>query len=358
MNNQWIRIFSISGAYIALLIGGAFSTGQEAMQFFVGFGSKGLIGLLICGFLMIYTCFSLLKAGKQNDLRTNEDVFRHFCGRYLGIFMTWYTMIMIVAVYGVMLGGVGATLEQAYGLPVILGSGLMAFCATITLLLGLNKIIEVLGIIGPIIVILTLVTAVSTVLDDSLSLKEGILLSDGLEILRASENWFFSAILYAVFSLPGLYGFLPLVGATIKSNFEVKGVALLGPFLFISAMTIVVLALMGNIQSVYNAEVPILILATKVFPVYGSIFAAVIFLGIYTTVTPLMWTICRRFADEHTLRFRLLAISLTLICWFGGNLLPFGQLINLIYPSIGYIGLILMACLIYKDVGELINKTS
>ena len=216
-----------------------------AAPFFVGFGSKGLIGLLICGFLMIYTCFSLLKAGKQNDLRTNEDAFRHFCGRYLGIFMTWYTMIMIVAVYGVMLGGVGATLEQAYGLPVIFGSGLMAFCATITLLLGLNKIIEVLGVIGPIIVILTLATAVSTILDDSLSLKEGILLSDGLEILRASENWFFSAILYAVFSLPGLYGFLPLVGATIKSNFEVKGVALLGPFLFISAMTIVVLALIG-----------------------------------------------------------------------------------------------------------------
>ena len=52
MNNQWIRIFSISGAYIALLIGGAFSTGQEAMQFFVGFGSKGLIGLLICSFLI------------------------------------------------------------------------------------------------------------------------------------------------------------------------------------------------------------------------------------------------------------------------------------------------------------------
>ena len=60
------------------LIGGAFSTGQEAMQFFVGFGAKGLVGLIICGLLMIYTCFSLLKAGKQNDLRTNEDAFRYF----------------------------------------------------------------------------------------------------------------------------------------------------------------------------------------------------------------------------------------------------------------------------------------
>mgnify|MGYP003306926360 FL=1 len=358
MNNQWVRIFSISGAYIALLIGGAFATGQEAMQFFVGFGNKGLIGLLICGLLMIYTCFSLLRAGKQNDLRTNEDAFRHFCGRYLGIFMTWYTMIMIVAVYGVMLGGVGATLEQAYGLPVIFGSGLMAICATVTLLLGLNKIIEVLGVIGPVIVVLTLATAITTLFDGSLALNEGARISGGLEILKASENWFFSAILYAVFSLPGLYGFLPLVGTTIKSNFEVKGVSLFGPLLFIGAMTIVFLALLGNIQSVYNAEVPILVLATKVFPVYGSIFAVVIFLGIYTTVTPLMWTICRRFAVEHSVRFRLLAVTLTLICWFGGNLLPFGQLINLIYPSIGYIGLILMACLIYKDVSQFINKSN
>ena len=99
-------------------------------------------------------------------------------------------------------------------------------------------------------------------------------------------------------------------------------------------------------------------MAKKVFPVYGSIFAAVIFLGIYTTVTPLMWTICRRFANEHTLRFRLLAISLTLVCWFGGNLLPFGELINLIYPSIGYVGLILMFCLIYRDLSEILNKSN
>jgi len=350
MNKQWIRIASISGAYMALLIGGAFATGQEAMQFFVGFGSKGFIGLLICGLIMIYTCFSLLRAGRNNNLSTNEDAFRYFCGNWLGIFMTWYTMIMIVAVYGVMLGGVGATLEQAYGLPVIAGSSLMAICATVTLLLGLNRIIEVLGIIGPIIVLLTLITAITSLFDGSLNIEEGIRSVSGLDILKASDNWFFSAILYAVFSLPGLYGFLPLVGATTKSNFEVRGVSLLGPLLFIGAMAIVVLALIGNVKSVYDVEVPILVLATKVFPAYGSIFAIVIFLGIYTTVTPLMWTICRRFSEEHSIRFRLLAVGLTLVCLLGGNLLPFGQLINLIYPSIGYVGLVLMGCLVFKDL--------
>ena len=68
MNEKLIRIINISGAYIALLIGGAFATGQEAMQFFVAFGAKGFFGLIICGLAMIYTCYSLLIAGKNNNL--------------------------------------------------------------------------------------------------------------------------------------------------------------------------------------------------------------------------------------------------------------------------------------------------
>jgi uncharacterized membrane protein YkvI len=88
-------------------------------------------------------------------------------------------------------------------------------------------------------------------------------------------------------------------------------------------MTVVVVALIGNIDLLFNKEVPILILATKALPIYGSIFALVIFMGIYTTVTPLIWTVCRRFFEERTESFNLLSISLTLICLLGGNLLPF-----------------------------------
>jgi len=350
MNEKLIRIISISGAYIALLIGGAFATGQEAMQFFVAFGTKGFFGLIICGLVMIYTCYSLLKAGKNNNLKTNEDVFRYFCGKWLGIFMTWYTIIMIVAVYGVMLGGVGATLNQAYGIPVIVGSSLMACFTILTLLLGLNKILKVLGFIGPVIIILTITIAVTSLFYDSIGINEGVKLTSSLNILKASENWLFSAILYSVFSLPGLYGFLPLVGRSLKSNFEAISISFFGPIFFIGAMTVVVVALIGNIDLLFNKEVPILILATKALPIYGSIFALVIFMGIYTTVTPLIWTVCRRFFEERTKNFNLLSISLTLICLLVGNLLPFGQLINLIYPSIGYVGLILIICLILKDL--------
>ena len=356
MNNSWKKVASVSGAYLALLIGGAFATGQEAMQYFVGFGVKGLLGLLICGLLMIYACFSLLRAGKSNILKTNEEAFQYFCGRYLGIVMTWYTMLMIVAVYGVMLAGVGATLEETFCIPVTAGSGLMAIVVICTLFLGLNKIIDVLGIVAPIVLVLTLATVFTTLFERSFSLKQGLLLANDLVTMKASEHWFSSAILYAVFSLPGLFGFLPLVGATIQNDSEVNRISLIGPILFIGAMTVIVISLIGNIKFVSNAEVPILVLATKVSPGYSSIFAIVIFLGIYTTVTPLIWTVCRRFSAEHSIQFRILALGITLICWFGGNILPFGKLINLIYPSIGYVGIFLFGSLMVKDLKRLFKK--
>ncbi|MBA59826.1 MAG: hypothetical protein CMQ40_11750 [Gammaproteobacteria bacterium] len=347
------HVARVSGAYMALLIGGAFATGQEAMQFFVGYGPYGFGGLLVCCVLMIYTCWSLMRAGKEQNLRTNEEAFRYFCGKHLGIAMTWYTMVMIVAVYAVMLSGVAATLEQAYGLPIHLGASLMAVFATGTLLLGLQRIIEVLGVIGPVIVILTLVTATASLFDGGFDLEKGFLVGTDLEMLRASDNWLFSGVLYVGLAMPGLAAFLPLVGSTMASEAEINGISLAGPICFIGAMAIVVLALIGNLESVLGAEVPVLVLATEVFPIYGSIFAVVIFLGIYTTVTPLLWTVCRRFFPEDTSRFRILALGLTLVCLLGGNLLPFGQLINWIYPSIGYVGLLFMCCLIYKDIQDL-----
>ena len=93
-----------------------------------------------------------------------------------------------------------------------------------------------------------------------------------------------------------------------------------------------------------------MVLATNALPIYGAVFAVIIFMGIYTTATPLLWTICARFAEEATPRYRLLVIALTLVGLIGGLALPFGKLVNLIYPTVGYAGLLLLACLIFTDI--------
>lgn len=342
---------------MAFLIGSGFATGQEAMQFFVAYGFKGVVGALISLLFFIYMCTSLMTAGKRYGLLKNEDVFKHYCGNIIGVFLTWYTMIFIVAVHAIMLAGAGATLHQAYGTPVFVGSGLMAMVSMATLLLGLNKIVDIMGVIGPLIIVLTMFIAVMTIFDHSQDIASGAELIPELDILKASPHWLFSGMLYVGLTLPGMASFLPAVGASCGSDGEIRYSAILGPVFYIGAMIMVVLALMSNISVVYHAEIPILALASDSLPVYGAIFACVIFLGIYTTVTPLLWTVCERFSDEKTMKYYLLVVCLSLVGLFGGLILPFGKLVNLIYPTVGYAGLLFLSCAIIKDLKYRFNST-
>ncbi|MDG1231171.1 MAG: hypothetical protein P8P91_02815 [Pseudomonadales bacterium] len=348
---HWPRVFQVAGAYIAFLIGSGFATGQEAMQYFVAFGWYGLLGTLVCLALLAYTCTSLMQAGRRFNLSTNESVFRHYCGPILGVGMTWYTIILIIAVQSVMTAGAAATLQQAYGIPTIIGAGSMALLCLATLLLGLNRILGILGFIGPVIIALTVITALLSFSPTEVS--AGIQASTELPLLKASGNWLFSALLYVGLILPGLAGFLPAVGARLNSSSEVYKSSILGPGLFMVAMVLVAVAIFGNLQLATGSEIPIMALANSVLPVYGSIFAIVIYLGIFSTVTPLVWTVCVRFAEEHSSRYKIIALALSIVGLIGGTILPFGQLLNLIYPTVGYAGLLFLICVIVKDCRRL-----
>ncbi len=353
---SWLEVLKIAGAFMAYLIGSGFATGQEAMQFFAAHGALGVLGAGLSLLLFIYTCGSLMSAGKHYGLTRNEDVFRFYCGDYIGVFLTWYTMIFIVAVHAVMLSGAGATLEQAYGIPAFAGSALMALLSMVTLLLGLERILDSLAVFGPLIVVLTISVALLSLLNAEGGLGQHSDTALESNLLRASPHWMLSSVLYVGMTLPGMASFLPAVGATTSDDREIKAASVIGPVFFIGAMVLVVLALLYRIGDVQGAQVPIMVLASQVMPVYGKIFAVIIFLGIFTTVTPLMWTVCARFADEATHRYRVLVVGLTIVGLIGGTVLPFGKLINLIYPTVGYAGLLFLACAISTDIRRALGR--
>ena len=353
---SWLEVLKVAGAFVAFVIGSGFATGQEALQFFAAYGARGVLGAGLSLFLFVYACGSLMLAGKHYGLTRNEDVFRFYCGDYIGVFLTWYTMIFIVAVHAIMLAGAGATLEQAYGIPAFAGSCLMALLSALTLLLGLEKIVDALGVLGPLIVLLTLSVAVLTLINAEGSMAEHSQRAIELDLLKASPHWLFSSLLYVGMTLPGMASFLPAVGATTHNDREIRLSSILGPTFFIGAMVMVVLALLYRIGDVYEAQVPIMSLASEVLPIYGAIFAIIIFMGIYTTATPLAWTVCARFATEGTSRYRGLVVGLTLVGLFGGTLLPFDKLINVIFPTVGYAGLLFLACAIIRDFRRARNR--
>ena len=48
------RILSIALAYVGIIVGAGLSSGQDLMQYFVGFGIWGMIGVIVLGLWTYY----------------------------------------------------------------------------------------------------------------------------------------------------------------------------------------------------------------------------------------------------------------------------------------------------------------
>ena len=362
MNNNktksvdFLNVLKISGAFMAFLIGSGFATGQEALQFFVANGLKGVLGIAIILIFFIYLVNTFLKVGKERGLKRNEDVFKFYSGNIAGAFFTWYTMAFIIGVHAIMLSGAGATLHQYYGLPPIVGSTAIALLSMATLLLGLKKIVEFIAGIGPVIVAMIIFIAIAVLIKNPGSIFRGNDLIPTLNILSASSSWILSAFLYVGLSILGLASLLPAIGTTIESKKDIAYISFLGPLFFCTGLVFVSLALISQVVEVNGQMIPIMGLANSVLPIYGTIFAVIIFLGIYSTATPLIWTVCARFAEEGTTRYRVLVVALTGVGYFGGMLLPFDKLVNLIYPTVGYVGIAFLIFVVIKDLKAAFKK--
>ena len=87
----------------------------------------------------------------------------------------------------VMVAGAGATLNQHYNLPVAVGGIGLTVVVIATVIFGLNRIVDVIGNIGPLIVIISIALGLSAIIRDPAGIAEGNALLPTLELTRAQN---------------------------------------------------------------------------------------------------------------------------------------------------------------------------
>ncbi len=345
---NWKEIIAYGGAIIAFMIGAGFASGQEVMQFFVHHGLWGSIGASLVA-MVLFSWFSatILEDGRRLQLEDPKKIFAHYCGATIGKFFEWFVPILLFLVVSIMISGAGATVTEHYGMDGNIGRIGMAFFTLITVMLGLKKLVHIIGYIGPVIVVFTLGMGMVSMLQN----PEGLLKADQvlmlIDVPGASSNWIFSGVLYAAFAVVGLMPFIAGMGKQAKSSTETLWGGLFGGITFMLGTMILTLGILANIGEVYDKQIPSLVVASKIFPLIGSIFAVLLLAGIYTTAVPMLWTACNRITtDEKSMKYKVAAVVMILIAYFGGQL-QFGRMVGIVYPSTGYMGLLLFAGMIY-----------
>ena len=347
---KWGNVFTFAGAIVAYLIGSGFASGQEAMQFFTSFGVKGAFGAAMLT-IIIYLWFAptIMADGQELQLESPNKIFKHYCGKYLGAFYEIYTPIFLYLVLMVMISGAGATLTEYYGLNPQAGRIIMAVLVLTTVLLGMTKLLQIVSKLGPIIIAFALTIGIANIIMNPQGIAHADEIMQIIKVTRAAPRWYISGIIFPSMGCLMLAPFLAKISTKANSRKEAKTGGILGGLTFSLAVSIMCFGIMASIGELYDKQIPALFIAKKMVPSIGVIFSLILFAGIYTTAVPMLWLSCNALVpDEKTRKFKILAFILTGIAFIGGQF-PFAKLVNILYPITGYLGILLMFCILIKQ---------
>lgn len=350
------RIIINAGAVIAFAIGSGFATGQEILQFFSSFGSQIFLCAIMFFIVNLYMNYNFLEAGRIGQFERGSQVFNYFCGKYVGAFFDWFAVLFSFLSYFVMIAGAGATLEQQFGLPPVVGAAIIAVLACVTVMFGLNKLVDIIGTIGPIIIIMCLIAGIVGIVNGDMTIAQADAAIPTLNVPAAADNWFMSMVSYLGFGMLWFAPFLSQIGKKEKVSRNAQFGVIAGMAILTLAILLVGIALIKNISLTALSQVPLLAVLQKFSPVLATIFSVVIFAGIYTTACPLLWTPCDRLAKEGTTKYKIITVVLAVAGCAIGLFAPYSKIVNIVYAVNGKVGFVLLAFIIYKNIAMLVKK--
>ena len=354
-----LRILQLAGVVCAYLIGSGFASGQELLQYFASYGIAGIGAAIVAGIIMTYCVISFFKLGKSENISNAHEVFSYYCGKKLGSVFEFVAFTYLIVQVVVFMTGSGATIAQAFGVSPFIGSIIMGTVVILTVLLGLNRLVKIIGSLGVLLIILVVTIELIFLLRNPSAIGQGNVLVRTLDILQPSGSWFFAGFLYMTFNLLGLAAFMPLVGRDSNTQKENVIGGILGSVAFISTIILVNLSFLTDIGNVSQHLVPNLYIASSINPLLGSFFSILILLGVFTGCAPMFWNFCSRILPENHPRFKLFVLILGISAIILGAILPFDRAINIVYLVYGYVGTVFLAAIIYRQViSKIIDKRS
>lgn len=345
------NVVKFGGAYAAFIIGSGFATGQEILQFFTCHGILSIGSILIS--LVIFSVFAATMIGTGYVNRNNKDFkpYQYFCGRYLGKAYDVVTPICLFLIFVVMISGAGATLNEYYGVNVQLGSIVMAVLVLVAFLCGLEKLVDIVGLIGPVILVFAIVVGLITLTKSASNIPEMVKQIPSLDLIKSSDSWVMSGILYAAYNIALGAVFVASIGKDAKSKKEAMLGGAFGGISLMIAVLVMNLALLSKITEINTLAIPTLYFAKAISNVLGVLFSIILLCGIFSTAAPMFWTVMDSISNNvlksNKTKTNIFAVVLAVLSLIGG-MLPFQELINIIYPYTGYLGIILFVCVVFR----------
>ena len=331
---------------IGTLIGAGFASGQEIYIFFYKYGTNGIIGIAISSLLIGAIVYKVLEISRKRQIKN----YKEFVGilvkneNQIKIFNTIINIFILITFY-IMIAGFGAYFEQQFGIDSLIGSSILAMICYFVFLKDVTGLIKVNQLIVPILIVGLILVGINVIDFARIPQISKYILQN------SSYKWILDSILYGSYNTILLIPVLIALKNLITKKKESIFVSILTIITVILLSLIIFLMLSKIDVNIENLEMPTVYVVSKISNIFKYIYGFIILSSILTTSVSLGTSFLENVAKNKNSNKKyaiLICISAVVVSKIG-----FSNLVNLLYPIFGYIGLIqVIACFFVHDIVE------
>lgn len=328
------NVLKVVFVIIGTLIGAGFASGQEVYLFFFSYGMKGLIGILISSIIIgvvIYSTFNILNKYKIN---TYKDFLNILIPKNtkLKIIANFIINIFILITFFIMIAGFGAYFEQEIGINRLVGSLILAIITFIVFMTSIKGVVKVNELIVPILIGFIFIIGI-------ISIKDIHILNLENYVIRTNyTNFALSAVLYSSYNSILLIPVLITLNNYVKNKKQIFYISFISAIVTILLSVIIFLLLVRVDVDISKLEMPVVYVVSNMFKILRYIYGVIILGSIFTSAISLGVSFLQNTAKNkkgYTQISIIMCITSVIISKFG-----FSNLVSLLYPIFGYLGLI------------------
>lgn len=341
------KSIQIAGAYIGVLVGAGFASGQEILQFFTSFGWLGVLGTLLATVLFAFLGMNLTQLGSRLQTTSHKEVIYHICGRYLGLVVDFIITFFLFGVLVVMIAGAGSIFEQQFGISSLVGSLLMTFLTILTVTLNIQKVISIIGFITPFLLVMVVILSGYSFVTMEHSLYDVHQLVDTQ--YAASTNWGLGALLYVSYNIAAATAMLTVMGGAVKDERFAGLGGIIGGIGLGILILLINLGMFAKIDTITGVDMPMLYLANELSPFFSVLMSIILIGMIYNTAVGMLYAFSVRIVEPSQKSFQFF-VTIFGAAAFLASFIGFITLVGTVYPLVGYLGFTLMAAIIFSWV--------
>ncbi|MEL3709945.1 hypothetical protein RUU25_00045 [Staphylococcus borealis] len=334
----------VAFAFVGVVVGAGFATGQEIFQFFTSHGSYSIAGIIVTGLIITLAGVFVLNTGFTIQSHNHSESIQYYLYPMIARIFDIILTLFLFSLAMIMTAGGASTIHESFGLPYWLSSLLLVLFILMTLFLKFERLITVLGMVTPFLVIVVSIIAIYYFITGDVNFSAANRFNEqhGLSL-----GWWFDGLNYASLQIAAAFSFLSVMGGRMQHRQSALWGGILGGIIITLLLLMSNLGLVTEFEHIQSVALPTLLLANHISPLLGTMMSIIMILVIYNTIVGLMYAFASRFTEPFSKGYFVLIIAMaivTFICTFIG----FISLIGKVFPIMGLFGFILLIPILYQ----------